>query len=65
MTFEYEKSPFFLRDSRASEMPARVKIIPCENGETRRGVIFERACVSLSLLFRVVKVALRTCKTMP
>ena len=34
---DYEWSPFFLRDSRASEARARVKITPREKGETRRG----------------------------
>ena len=33
---DYEKSPFFLRDSRASETRARVKIKPHEQGETQR-----------------------------
>ena len=32
---DYKKSPFFLRDSKASETRARVKITPREKGETR------------------------------
>ena len=27
---DYEKSPFFLRETRANEMRAHVKISPCE-----------------------------------
>ena len=34
---DHEKSPFFLRDSRASETRTSVKITPREQGETRRG----------------------------
>ena len=34
---DYEWSPFSLRDSRASEARARVKITPREKGETQRG----------------------------
>ena len=34
---DYEKSPFFLRDSRASETRARVKITQTRKGDTRRG----------------------------
>ena len=35
LTLDYEQSPFFLRDSRASETRGHVKIIPREKGETR------------------------------
>ena len=37
LDYEYMYSPFFLRDSRASETWACVKITPHEKGETRRG----------------------------
>ena len=52
---DYEKSPFFLRDSRASETRASVKITPREKrrhaaGLFSRGVIFTRARVSLAVL---------------
>ena len=40
--------PFFLRDSRASETLARVKITPRE--KTALGVVFTRARVSVALL---------------
>ena len=51
--------PFFLRDGRTIETRARVKITPTRKGDTRRGecrlfslgVIFTRACVSLSLYY--------------
>ena len=42
---DYEKSPFFLRDSTATETRARVKI----NSPFSRGLIFTRARVSLVL----------------
>ena len=58
---DYEQSPFFLRDSRASETRERVKITHTRKGDTRRGerkmcrlfsrgVIFTPARVSLTLL---------------
>ena len=34
LQLDYEQSPFFLRDSRASETRARVKITPREKGES-------------------------------
>ena len=37
MLLDYEQSPFFVSDSRASETRARVKITPREKGETRLG----------------------------
>ena len=42
--------PFFLRDSRARETRARVKITHARKGDFSRGVIFMCACVSLALL---------------
>ena len=53
---DYEQSPFFLRDSRASERRARLKITPREKRLPAacrlfsRGAIFTRARVSLALL---------------
>ena len=38
LCLDYEQSPFSLRDSRASETRARVKITPREKGETWRGL---------------------------
>ena len=50
---EYELSPFFLRDSRASETRASVKTTPSEKGSPfSLGVIFMRAHASLALLSR-------------
>ena len=51
-TVDYEYSPFFLRDSRASETRVRTKITPHKKGEKWRSreVIFTRAHVSLALL---------------
>ena len=53
---DYEKSPYFLGDSRASERRVRVKIIPREKRQHTacrlfsRAVIFTRARLSLALL---------------
>ena len=41
---DYEYSPFFLRDSRANETQARVKVTSREKGETRRGERRMRDC---------------------
>ena len=37
IALDYEWSPFFLRESRASKTQARVKITSLEKGETQRG----------------------------
>ena len=42
--------PFFLRDSRARETRAHVKITHARKGDFSRGVIFTRSRVSLALL---------------
>ena len=41
---DYEYSPIFLRDSRANETQARVKVTSREKGETRRGERRMRDC---------------------
>ena len=41
---DYEYSPFFLRDSRANETQARVKVTSREKGETLRGERRMRDC---------------------
>ena len=44
---DYEQSPFFLRDSRASKTRARVKITPREKGEEwfSRALAFPRSTI--------------------
>ena len=50
-TLDYQSSPFFLRDSKASGTPMRVKITPRRRVlPFSRGMIFTRALVSLALL---------------